>query len=414
MTSFRKVLISCTTLALLAACSSGPGTARHSFRIYQEDGVTIAETSGGPRFDGPLFEYTEVLRLEQDESIEESLLFRVSEYYLGDDGNYYVNDRGNGRFTVFGPDGKYLHGFGRTGEGPGEYRRPGILWIRDNQMVVYDSRLYRISRLTLDGRLLETIPRPVTNAQEMELYPVSDTSLLQITRRAERPSRTEEIRTHSASIRLRDTDSSREIASFTETRRWVIVGGAIGSQPIFYSRTPQMLYQPDLGVLCSTGQSDEFQLYSTEGELYRTVRLRLEPERVTGGERDAIRRHMDDLIEQASDDRERALYREVKQQVHIPEVKPAWMRLIVDDQGYCWLHEHDDLTVEEPWTLQPSFKVLSPDGEYLGKTEWPVRFPSAKVSRGHLLTMQENQESGEIEYIIYRLEPAVRRFNYPD
>lgn len=144
------------TFAFLLSCSSSEDSLSHAFQVYEEDGVTIAKTTGGPKYEGELFEYEEVVRLEQDESNEETILYRANQYLMGEDGNYYVNDRGNSRIAVFGPDGKYVRSFGRDGDGPGEFRSLNLLWIRNNTVAVFDMRNRRTSLFNVDGNFLQS------------------------------------------------------------------------------------------------------------------------------------------------------------------------------------------------------------------------------------------------------------------
>jgi len=53
----------CWILVFLSACSPRDESLVHSFRIYERDRVTITVTSGGPKYEGELFEYEEVLRM---------------------------------------------------------------------------------------------------------------------------------------------------------------------------------------------------------------------------------------------------------------------------------------------------------------------------------------------------------------
>jgi len=74
-------------LFLLTACSadSGSGTG-HNFRVFEEDGVTISESSGGPKHSGEIFRFEEIFELEQDDSRPETLLNRANGFGMDEDG----------------------------------------------------------------------------------------------------------------------------------------------------------------------------------------------------------------------------------------------------------------------------------------------------------------------------------------
>ena len=62
-------------------------------------------------------------------------------------GRLFVFDSQADRIHVVGPDGEYRHTIGRSGEGPGEFRRPdGLAVMRDGRMVIADlgHRAYHI------------------------------------------------------------------------------------------------------------------------------------------------------------------------------------------------------------------------------------------------------------------------------
>lgn len=56
-----------------------------------------------------------------------------------------------------------------------------------------------------------------------------------------------------------------------------------------------------------------------------------------------------------------------------------------------------------------TFLVLSPEGEFLGTTTMP---DAGSVSRGHLLTMAEDPETGEHLPTVYRIRAAVPGLGY--
>lgn len=66
---------------------------------------------------------------------------------FNDAGQLYVFDGQADRIVVVGPAGEYLRGFGRRGEGPGEFRNAvAVAVFRDGRVVVADSghRAYQI------------------------------------------------------------------------------------------------------------------------------------------------------------------------------------------------------------------------------------------------------------------------------
>ena len=91
----NRPLLSILSIILVSAiaCSKGDeGLSTHSHRIYTENGITISATRGGPKFEGVLFHYEEVLRFQQDESVVESLLTQPRIVLMDQEGAFYVED----------------------------------------------------------------------------------------------------------------------------------------------------------------------------------------------------------------------------------------------------------------------------------------------------------------------------------
>ena len=56
------------------------------------------------------------------------------------------------------------------------------------------------------------------------------------------------------------------------------------------------------------------------------------------------------------------------------------------------------------------FKILSPEGQYLGDTRFPE---NGVMNRGRFCAVRYDEETGEVDYVIYRIESAVPGFVYP-
>ena len=87
-------------------------------------------------------------------------LYGISGAVRLDDGRIVVADRAP-RVLVFDPDGEYLHGFGRQGEGPGEFRRiRSIQLLSPDSLLVLDASSGRASFFTLEGGFVRSMVPP--------------------------------------------------------------------------------------------------------------------------------------------------------------------------------------------------------------------------------------------------------------
>ena len=77
------------------------------------------------------------------------------------EGNVYVTDTLNNRVEIFDADGKFIHAFGKNGDGPGHFARPkGIAIDRDGHIWVVDAVQQRVQVFDTEGQLLIYFGQP--------------------------------------------------------------------------------------------------------------------------------------------------------------------------------------------------------------------------------------------------------------
>jgi hypothetical protein len=75
-------------------------------------------------------------------------------------GTIAITQPEDGQVRFFRPDGSLLGIFGRSGEGPGEFRWPVRLAASADTVLVIDGTLPRITRVSPALKLLRTVPQP--------------------------------------------------------------------------------------------------------------------------------------------------------------------------------------------------------------------------------------------------------------
>jgi hypothetical protein len=421
-----KRWITCGLVLLLPICisayaKSGEQKSSHSFRIYEEDGVTISESSGGPKYEGDVFTFEELFELGQDESQPESLLNVNSGYLMDEDGLIFVFDAADCRIAVFDQNGKYLRDFGRKGAGPGEFNHIQLQWMKDGIIAVYDPFLFRVSTITTEGRLLDTFTRPGTSnirylapimRSLRSIYPLPDGSMLQIFQEQKQHMTVEEAIRTTAILVSSAGDSLRSFSTeWRSTHRYPARAGGLGYRQTMYQDDPALQVDLDRGVFIADPREPIARWYDFDGHLIRILRLGLELEPVTRDERNANERFRREMIRQAErQDRERR--EEILEHLIIPDHKPFWSTILVDDQGYYWLRNQPDWTQPAEVRMLYSFRIFSPEGEYLGSATWPTGNTSS-ITRGHLLGRKMDEEFGGFRHFVYRITPAVEGLEYP-
>ena len=90
------------------------------------------------------------------EASEEYAFTRIGVVAPVSDGSAIVADWADDRLRVFDRQGRFLRWIGRTGNGPGEFRRVNAIALRGDTLEVLERR--RIHQFTLEGELLTTRP----------------------------------------------------------------------------------------------------------------------------------------------------------------------------------------------------------------------------------------------------------------
>ena len=88
---------------LTTSCGRTPG--EHVFEFRQEDGYTLALTSGAPLYDSPPFRLTELVRVHQNPEVVASLLKDPGTFRPGLNGTLIVAERTEGRILVYDDGG---------------------------------------------------------------------------------------------------------------------------------------------------------------------------------------------------------------------------------------------------------------------------------------------------------------------
>ena len=83
-------------------------------------------------------------------------------------GGIYILDSKDNNIKIFREDGSFIKYFSREGSGPGEFKRPWILDILEEEIYVADTGNRRIQVFTKDGQYLRSFKVPVDFGQGMK------------------------------------------------------------------------------------------------------------------------------------------------------------------------------------------------------------------------------------------------------
>ncbi len=407
----QYLLILAASFMALSACDRTPA-ARHVFRQTTTDGVIVATNSGGPKYDGPLFRCEQVSVLKEEPDHPETLLYNPNNVLRDGDGRCYVMDVGNRRVAVFGPDGRFERSIGRRGEGPGEFDTPLLFLsgLADGIVSVWDPHTRLIHRFRTDGVFLDRIRSPV--AGEVYYRPQDDLFIavrIYGTFEQEQLCWGQEFRARKASG---DTVSQARtplvhVKYFVPWEGMTRNNGGLEYLP--FIREPSMTYAGDQGMASTVGTEPVVEIHAFDGTMRRRILIESLPDgTVTSREEADYWADFDRRFAGLDTGEER--YRESQRvRMVFPERRTLWSDILVDDRGHFWLQ-----VFEEPYEQVRRgggvlCDVLSPVGEYLGRTTLPA---FGHVSGSHLVGSVVDPASGAETWTVWRLVPLPEGFVY--
>lgn len=400
------------TLVLITACTSGTDKG-HSFQIYEENGVSIAETIDGPLYQEPLFRFEVKLTLQEDPNNPESMLFRPGTIRRDDDGLFFVLDRGDCRIAVFDQHGQYLRSFGRKGEGPGEFIGMNVLRFTGDVMTIYDYSLRRTTCYKTDGTLLEVYKAPGVGSSGGSIERMADGGFILYPRPDYSLEPNDPIIDHSAERIVVTNVSGDTLCDLTTPfipwgyEYQLEIGG--GAHRMEFVGNPQLLYFPDRGILSSTGLESVLTWYDLQGKTNKIIKLGLVAEPVTAEDREQIRQAARDDYESSKEQRPDHA-KAVLDALQIPDSKALWDNVYMDDAGFYWLRVAVRFSGRQAGE-GILFYVLSPEGEYLGQSRWPTGYGTFKEDL--FMGMVSDNETGSIIPTVFQVIPIVEGLKYP-
>ncbi|MFC1559316.1 6-bladed beta-propeller [Gemmatimonadota bacterium] len=419
---YLRNTVVCCSVTFLIACSSGADNTPHSFELSNEGGVVVARNSGVPKFEGELFDYEQVLEIRGDPDKPESLLYRPSGFVRLSDGTFLVADSGNHRIAVFNSDGDYVRSFGREGDGPGEFRWIARLRTYGNQVLVFDAMLRRTYSFQPDGLLLDSVSNPLPFFSRIPtLWPTPEGHMVVITAIDERANIGTGI-DHNATIVLSaslDTLAVVHAPKVTTSHRYP-AGPGLLSAPIYFAGASLCRYYPEKGLVVTGGEEPIVEWYSLNGTLTHRIAIDLPKEPVGGEDRSRIK---DFLEQQVTDARPNAaegsgrlrpeMARGLRDHAQYVDFKAYWDMIRVDSEGYIWLqlsYEDGSMYPQAPRERQ---RLLSPQGEYLGISEWPAVDGVTWIGQGVLLAFVVEEDTGLQVPVVFAIKSLYAGMIYP-
>jgi len=406
-------------------CSEGPDAKRlHSFELIIENGIQVAETIGGPKYSGELYQYEKVMEIREDEDHPDSFMKGIVYPAYGPDGNYYFLDQEGNRLVVFNSDGSFSMVVGQQGEGPGDLMYPTDISFNGGMINIIQTIVSpRITRFELDGTLHDVITvRDWPRSQRTSRFDISGKGdILVIYFEIERG---EQFESNNACVVVRTADgdnlanvSTPQIA----VNEMVMIGSGRRSTPVSinYAGFPWIVYSEMQGIILSTGVKPELECYTLNGDLAKKIRLDIPPVPITAEDRRALEDDYNQVIARRmkTGDTGRDHFSvqqlvDIRDNAKFAEQKAYWRSIKVDEMGWFWLSYATQDIVDYEKPRESRFRILNANGEYIGDTTMPTA-QRWRMSHDRLIVESENPDTGDRYWTVYQITSAIEGLDYP-
>jgi len=400
----------------------------HQFNTSVEDGVMIATTSGGPEHTGELFSYEKILEIRGDPSIEESYLSTPYSPSIDNQGVLFIPDTGNHQIAVYSSEGKFVRSFGQGGEGPNDLQSPTNIQIDGNSLVITSGwtsrgRRQRITRYTKGGHFIDVYNESPEEALQSHKWWLTSSGIRVGVTFDEWWDGDQYFEQRNAIVIAIAGDTIGTVQTepvCTSIRKPTRIGTGTRNLPtpyLFYAR-PFVFFQAPDRLVSSFGYVPVIKIFSLTGQLSREIHLQIEPEPITTEDLSKRKLLYDPKVAAERERRSRSAERldmllADRNNTLMREHKAYWNWIITSDDGYIWLQRVNEEPFEAYANATYRFRVISPEGRYLGDTTWPAVM-QGQITRGCLSAVVLDPDTGEHIPTIYQIRSRVDGLKYPD
>jgi len=274
-------------------------------------------------------------------------LDRVAGARMLADGSIVIANAGTSELRLFDSRGRFLRTIGRAGAGPGEFRR--IVWVQavePDTLLVVDSELRRVTAFDAAGDLLSVTSIAGIGVPWPGDVRLADGSFILLTETGDVWQR---IRAGNAVADRTDRNTSVLIHYAPDGRLLDTIGRFPGFEEAVVKRNgrPATTYAPwgrqiawaldGDRVVLGTQQDPELRTFAPDGTIAAILRWDAGDLRITDSDVERFIDLQSAFVSADSSDRE-AIAARIRA-LPLPEARPAYGRLIVDDRGILWVSE---------------------------------------------------------------------------
>jgi hypothetical protein len=401
--------------ASLSACATDV-TPADGFAVYDSAGIHIVENAG------PMWSEISAWTLAAEPSVEIGAdqadstqhLFGVTGAERLGDGRIVIANSGTKELRVFDVRGAFVQAVGRSGDGPGEFGTLHRLYRCGKDSLAVDE-LRRVSHFDAQGHFVRTEHigrRPGDGIQHMEAISADCAAILVLDREPLVPPFGRGIFHQKQTLYWTATDGKRDtIASFPGRERVTVTLPGFGAAPAPLPWGKEPVWTTD-GEVVYLGMADDFEVraFDRHGALRTIIRWAAERQPVTRADRALFAERREAFLEKNPG--EARLTPELAAYPTLPMEKPAYSRLLLDDEGNLWVRQYPRSETGTPGAPLPrrdenpeSWWVFDPSGRLLGTIRIPSALKVLAIRGGHVVALWLDQD--EVERV--RLYPLQQR-----
>ncbi|MDA3884486.1 MAG: 6-bladed beta-propeller [Candidatus Delongbacteria bacterium] len=150
---YVKLLAIVFSIALIVNCTKKEDV--KTYEQYEENGIRITSNNGTPADTSFSIELKEVgfIDISGEEDLENLISYPKS-FDFDEAGNLYILDGEKAKIHKFNNKFERVSIFGGKGQGPGEFVQPSCVIVKNDTLIVPDSRAWKINKLDLDGKFI--------------------------------------------------------------------------------------------------------------------------------------------------------------------------------------------------------------------------------------------------------------------
>lgn len=373
----------------LAACET---EAPPAFTEVDSAGITIA-ISSEPLLTASeqwLIDPTPAVEFSRDSHGSDMTWVRVQDMTRLPDGQVAVADAGTNQIHLFTESGEHLKSVGQSGDGPGDFRTLRSLGLLSDSLVAFD---FSLGRLTVFNEKLEvarTANLPGTpRVREVHmlkdgsavLVPIFPTLLHYSGPGNELVRGTILLVRVSAEGELLDT-----ITDIAGAEEFILLNesGGFDAGPSLFGQDSHVATGAGV-VIAGDGSEMAFEVYRPDGTLVR--RVRVDPFHDLRLADEAIEREITAFTGPEPESERARRWQQYFSEYPIPERRPAYGYLLVDELGFVWAREQLGLS---EMNGAADWEVFSPEGRWIGSVSLPARFQLMEVGENHVLGVRRD------------------------